>query len=176
MSNARQIILLLAHRLHNAGMLVVAVGVLALIAHLSAQPLLMAPFAPSILVILAQPRNQSSAPNVLIAAYVVAAVISVLLKDVLPPAWWSVALTTGGAMLALEALDILHPPAVAVPILVMLGNGEFPLAAFTIGVVALAIMSMLGRRLPRWTAATTPAAAPAAPAAPTLVAPSQTAA
>lgn len=171
MLNARQIVLLLAHRLHNAGMVVAAVGVLALIAHLSAQPLLMAPFAPSILVILAQPRNPSSAPNVLIAAYVVAAVISVLLKDVLPPAWWSVALTTGGAMLALEALDILHPPAVAVPILVMLSNGEFPLAAFTIGVVALAVMSLLGRRLPRWNAATAPAALPQAPAAPTLAAP-----
>ncbi|MBK8158743.1 MAG: HPP family protein [Rhodospirillaceae bacterium] len=176
MLNARQIVLLLAHRLHNAGVVVAAVGVLALIAHLSAQPLLMAPFSPSILVILAQPRNQSSAPNVLIAAYVVAAVISVLLKDVLPPAWWSVALTTGGAMLALEALDILHPPAVAVPILVMLGNGEFPLAAFTTGVVALAVMSMLGRRLPRWSAVAAPAAAPSTPTAPTLVTPSQNAA
>ena len=141
-----------------------AVGVLSLIAHLSSQPLLLAPFAPSILVILTQPRSPGSAPNVLIAAYVVAAVISVLLKDVLPPEWWAVALTTGGAMLALEALDILHPPAVAVPILVMLGNGEFPLPAFTIGVVALAIMSLLGRRLPQWkpqTAASAPAPQPA---------------
>jgi CBS-domain-containing membrane protein len=145
-----RLLLLLAHRLHNAGLVVLAVGVLSLIAHISSQPLLMAPFAPSILVILTQPRSPGSAPNVLIAAYVVAAVISVLLKDVLPPEWWAVALTTGGAMLALEALDILHPPAVAVPILVMLGNGEFPLPAFTIGVVALAIMSLLGRRLPQW--------------------------
>lgn len=155
MRNAARILVLLTHRLHNAGMVVIAVGVLALVAHISSQPLLMAPFAPSILVILTQPRNPSAAPNVLIAAYVVAAVISVLLKDILPPAWWSVALTTGGAMLVLEALDILHPPAVAVPIMVMLSSGEFPLAAFTIGVVALATMSMLGRRLPRWTGATT---------------------
>nr|WP_298686132.1 HPP family protein [uncultured Dongia sp.] len=162
MRNAAQILLLLTHRLHNAGMVVIAVGVLALIAHLSSQPLLMAPFAPSILVILTQPRAASSAPNVLISAYVVAAVISVLLKDVLPPAWWGVALTTGGAMLVLEALDILHPPAVAVPILVMLGNGEFPLAAFTIGVVALAVMAMIGRRLPRF-AVGTPTQAVAAP-------------
>lgn len=156
MRNAAQLVVLFTRRLHNAGMLVLAVGVLALIAHLSSQPLLMAPFAPSILVILTQPRNPSAAPNVLIAAYVVAAVISVLLKGALPPAWWSVALTTGGAMLALEALDILHPPAVAVPILVMLGNGDFPLPAFTVGVVALALMAMIGRRL-KHAAATTPA-------------------
>jgi CBS-domain-containing membrane protein len=159
-----RLLLLLAHRLHNAGLVVLAVGVLSLIAHISSQPLLLAPFAPSILVILTQPRSPGSAPNVLIAAYVVAAVISVLLKDVLPPEWWAVALTTGGAMLALEALDILHPPAVAVPILVMLGNGEFPLPAFTIGVVALAIMSLLGRRLPQWkvqTAAKAPTPQPA---------------
>jgi CBS-domain-containing membrane protein len=146
---------LLAHRVHNAGLVVFAVGVLSLIAHISSQPLLLAPFAPSILVILTQPRTASSSPNVLIAAYVVAAVISVLLKGVLPPEWWAVAITTGGAMLALEALDILHPPAVAVPILVMLGTGEFPLAAFTIGVVALAIMSVLVRHLPSWAAAKT---------------------
>lgn len=162
MRNAAQILLLLTRRLHNAGLVVLAVGILALIAHISSQPLLMAPFAPSILAILTQPRSPGSAPNVLIAAYVVAAVISVLLKDILPPEWWGVALATGGAILALEALDILHPPAVAVPILVMLGNGEFPLAAFTIGVVALAIMSLLGRRLPQWAAPKV--AAPAAPA------------
>jgi CBS-domain-containing membrane protein len=156
-----RILLLLAHRLHNAGLVVLAVGILALIAHLSSQPLLMAPFAPSILAILTQPKSHGTAPNVLIAAYVVAAVISVLLKDVLPPEWWGVALATGGAILALEALDILHPPAVAIPILVMLGSGEFPLAAFTIGVVALAIMSMLGRRLPQWKARAVPLSQPA---------------
>ncbi len=76
-------------------------------------------------------------------------------------------------MLALEALDILHPPAVAVPILVMLGNGAFPLPAFTIGVVALALMAMIGRGVPRFAAA---APAPIATAAPTLVPPRQNAA
>jgi len=155
MRNLAQLVVLLSHRLHNAGLVVLAVGALALIAHVSSQPLLMAPFAPSILVVLAQPKNPGAAPNVLIAAYVVAAVISVLLKGVLPPEWWSVALTAGAVMLALEALDILHPPAVAVPILVMLGNGEFPLAPFTIGVVALASMSLLVRTIPNWAAAKT---------------------
>ena len=149
-------LLILAHRVHNAGLLVLAVGILALIAHLSSQPLLMAPFAPSILIVLTQPRSPGSAPNMLIAAYVVAAVIAVLLKGVLPQEWWAVALATGAAMLALEAFDILHPPAVAVPILVTLGTGEFPLAAFTTGVVALAAMSCLGRRLHKWAAAKTP--------------------
>lgn len=169
MRNAPRLLALLTRRLHNAGMLVLAVGVLALIAHLSSQPLLMAPFAPSILLILTQPRNPSAAPNVLIAAYVVAAVVSILLKGALPPVWWSIALTTGGAMLALEALDILHPPAVAVPILVMLGNGAFPLSAFTIGVVALALMAMISRRLQHFAAAVP---VPIAATAPTLV-PSQ---
>lgn len=109
----------------------------------------------------------------MIAAYVVAAVISVLLKEALPPAWWSIALITGGVMLVLEALDILHPPAVAVPILVMLGTGEFPLPAFTIGVVALALLAMIGRRLPRFSAV---APASIAPAAAMLVPPRQNAA
>ena len=155
MRNFAQLSVLLSRRLHNAGLVVLAVGALALIAHVSSQPLLMAPFAPSILVVLTQPKNPGAAPNMLTAAYVVAAVISVLLKGVLPPEWWSVALTAGAVMLALEALDILHPPAVAVPILVMLGNGEFPLAPFTIGVVALASMSLLVRTLPNWAAAKT---------------------
>lgn len=148
-----RIALLLAHRLHNAGLVVLAVGILALIARLSSQPLLMAPFAPSIFIILTQPKAKGSTPSTLIAAYVASAVISVLLKDALPSDWWTVALTTGGAILALEALDILHPPAVAVPILVTLGNGQFPLAAFTIGVVALALMAFVSRRLPKWAAA-----------------------
>lgn len=158
-----RLFLLISQRLHNAGLVMLAVGVLALIAHLSSEPLLMAPFAPSILVILTQPRNPNTAPNVLIAAYVVATVIAVLLKEILPMEWWSVAIATGGAMLALEVLDVLHPPAVAMPILVMLGSGEFPLAAFTTGVVALAVLSFIGQRLPRRSAApairTTPPAA-----------------
>jgi CBS-domain-containing membrane protein len=86
---------------------------------------------------------------VLIAAYIVATVISVFLKELLPMEWWSVAIAAGVAMLALEAFDILHPPAVAMPIIVMLGSGEFPLPAFTIGVVALAALSLIGQRLPR---------------------------
>jgi len=158
-----RLFLLISQRLHNAGLVMLAVGVLALIAHLSSEPLLMAPFAPSILVILTRPRNPNTAPNVLIAAYVVATVIAVLLKEVLPMEWWSVAIATGGAMLALEFLDVLHPPAVAMPILVMLGNGEFPLAAFTTGVVALAVLSLIGQRLPRRAAA--PAIRPVPPAA-----------
>lgn len=149
MSRPIHALTLLSRRLHNAGLLMLAVGVLAFIAHLSSEPLLMAPFAPSILVILTQPRNPHIAPNVLIAAYVVAAVISVLLKGVLPVEWWGVALAVGATMLALEAFDILHPPAVAMPILVMLGKGDFPLPAFTVGVVALAGLSMIGQHLAR---------------------------
>ncbi|WP_374375829.1 HPP family protein [Dongia sp.] len=149
MSRSVRLLALLSRRLHNAGLVMLAVGILALIAHLSHEPLLMAPFAPSILAILTQPRNPHVAPNVLIAAYIVATVTAVLLKSVLPPEWWSVAIAVGIAMLMLEALDILHPPAVAMPILVMLGSGDFPLPAFTIGVVSLAGLSMIGRRLPR---------------------------
>ncbi len=140
---------LLSHRLHNAGFVMLAGGILALIAHVSHEPLLMAPFAPSILVILTQPRNPHIAPHVLIAAYIVATVISLFLKEALPMEWWSVAIAVGVAMLALEAFDILHPPAVAMPIIVMLGSGDFPLPAFTIGVVALAGLSLIGQRLPR---------------------------
>lgn len=144
-----RLVSLLSHRLHNAGLVMLAVGILALIAHISHEPLLMAPFAPSILVILTQPRNPHIAPHVLIAAYIVATVISVFLKEILPMEWWSVAIAAGVAMLALEAFDILHPPAVAMPIIVMLGSGDFPLPAFTIGVVALAALSLIGQRLPR---------------------------
>jgi CBS-domain-containing membrane protein len=149
MSRSAHFLALMSHRLHNAGLVMLAVGILALIAHLSHEPLLMAPFAPSILAILTQPRNPHVAPNVLIAAYIVATVIAVLLKSILPMEWWGVAIAVGLAMLALEALDILHPPAVAMPILVMMGNGDFPLPAFTIGVVTLAGLSIIGRRLPR---------------------------
>jgi CBS-domain-containing membrane protein len=138
---------------------VLAIGSLSLIAHLSAQPLLLAPFAPSALVILTQPKSPQATPNLLIAAYVVAAVVSVLLKDMLPAEWWAVALATGAVVLLLEAFDILHAPAVALPVLVMLGQGEFPLAAFTIGVVLLATLSLLGRGLPRWTRAANDTAA-----------------
>lgn len=144
-----RLLTLLSHRLHNAGLVMLAVGILALIADISHEPLLMAPFAPSILVILTQPRNPHIAPHALIAAYIVATVLSLFLKEALPVEWWSVALAAGAVMLALEAFDILHPPAVAMPIIVMLGSGTFPLPAFTIGVVALAGLSMIGQRLPR---------------------------
>jgi CBS-domain-containing membrane protein len=88
-------------------------------------------------------------------------VISLFLKEVLPMEWWSVAIAVGVAMLALEAFDILHPPAVAMPIIVMLGSGDFPLPAFTIGVVALAALSLIGQRLPRPLSPPTPQPAPA---------------
>lgn len=140
---------LMSHRLHNAGFVMFAIGILALIGHLSHEPLLLAPFAPSILAILTQPHNPHTAPNVLIAAYVVATVSSVLLKSILPPEWWGVAIAVGTVMLALEALDILHPPAVAMPIIVMLGNGNFPLPAFIMGVVMLAGLAAIGRHIPK---------------------------
>lgn len=148
---------LLSRRLHNAGLVMLAVGSLALIAHLSHEPLLMAPFAPSILAILTQPRNPHTAPHLLIAAYIAATVISILLKEVLPMEWWSVAIAAGVTILTLEALDILHPPAVAMPIIVTLGSGEFPLPAFIVGVAALAVLSLIGQRLPRPLPRSTPA-------------------
>lgn len=156
MSLTLHILNLMSRRLHNAGLVMLAIGILALLAHLSREPLLLAPFAPSILAILTQPRNPHTAPHVLIAAYVVATVGSLVLKSVLPPEWWGVAIAAGTVMLALEALDILHPPAVAMPIIVMLGSDDFPLPAFVMGVVMLAGLAAIGHRLPKRGAAPLP--------------------
>ncbi|HYC03130.1 MAG TPA: HPP family protein [Azospirillaceae bacterium] len=126
----------------GGGLAVAALGGLAAV---TGQPLLLAPFGASCVILFTQPSSPLAQPANVLFGYLAASLVCVALGMVLPPAWWVAALGVGAAMLAMLLLRVTHPPAGAVPILLLTG-GAAPgpllkaVATGSIGLVALATL------------------------------------
>ena len=95
-----------------------AILVLAAMTRFSNQELLMAPFASSCVLLFAQPYRDASQPANIVLGYAVATAVGMLMRDVMPHAWWTVAVDVGVVVALLVALRITHPPAGAMPVIV----------------------------------------------------------
>ncbi len=56
----------------------------------------------------------------MIGGHVLASVLALALRMVLPPEWWAIALSVGVAITAMSALRLTHPPAGADPVVIFL--------------------------------------------------------
>ncbi|MCW2289088.1 HPP family protein [Leucobacter luti] len=76
-------------------------------------------FAPSCLLVFLLPEAPVSQPAAVIGGSVVSAVVGVIAAYTLPFTWWSAALAAAVATVAMAALRIIHPPAVAVAVIAL---------------------------------------------------------
>ncbi|WP_026179912.1 HPP family protein [Hahella ganghwensis] len=130
-----------------------AIFVLASMSGLSELPLLMAPFGASCVLLFAAPASPFSQPANVIGGHVVSTLIGMLALQVSGPDPWTLAAATALAIALMVLLKIVHPPAGADPLVVLLGheNTWFLLFPVLSGSAALVLMAVLYHRLSRST-------------------------
>lgn len=120
------------------------------IAALTGLPLLLAPLAPTALLVFGQPGAPGAQPINIFAGYLIGTVFAVLAMLVVPEPWWLATLAVGLTMLVMLFLRVTHPPAAAVPLLAY-GGPTDPLTLFTVLLVACSLIVLVGvvvHRLP----------------------------
>ncbi len=102
------------------------------------------------MLIFAAPESPLSQPAQLIGGHLLATALALTAAPLMPDTWWSVSLLVGGAMAAMVALRLTHPPAGADPILVFLEQPDpwFLIMPVGLGALLLVVAGVLYHRLP----------------------------
>ena len=117
---------------------------------LTGMPLLLAPLAPTALLVFGQPGAPGAQPINIFAGYLIGTIFAVLAMLVVPEPWWLAALAVGMTMLVMLVLRVTHPPAAAVPLLAYGGTAD-PLMLFVALLFSCTLIVLVGvivHRLP----------------------------
>ncbi|MEN8168362.1 MAG: HPP family protein [Pseudomonadota bacterium] len=127
-----------------------AIGAVAWLSHVIGNPLLMAPFGATCVLLFSVPNSPLSQPANVIGGHIVSTAIGLLLHAFLPVEWWSLGLAVGLAIAAMAALRVTHPPAGADPLVVFFDNPGWGYIGFPVafGSLALILIAWLFHRLP----------------------------
>jgi CBS-domain-containing membrane protein len=99
-----------------------AMGIIGWIGNVSHEPLLIAPFGASCVLLFAAPSSPLAQPVNVIGGHVVASALGLLMRLYLPGEWWAIALAVGVVITVMAALRITHPPAGADPVVIFLSD------------------------------------------------------
>ncbi|MEJ0095778.1 MAG: HPP family protein [Methylocella sp.] len=123
----------------------VAIGLLSFIAYHTGQPLVMAPFGASCVLLFYVPNSPLSQPVNVVGGHLLATFVGLLLRQYLPDTWWGAAFAVGLAISLMGAFRVTHPPAGADPIVVFATHPgfDFIIVPVLIGSVALVVIASL---------------------------------
>lgn len=111
------------------------------LAELIRQPLLLAPFGASCVLLFLVPSSEFSRTRNLLAGYAIGTVAGFAVLWLWPGAWWSVALAVGSTIALMRLTRSVHPPAGAHPIVIVLSapalKTMLPSLALGLGVLLL---------------------------------------
>lgn len=85
------------------------------------QPLLLAPFGASCVLLFLAADSPLAQPRNIIGAYAIATLVGFATLWLFDGAWWSVALAVGGTIALMALTHTVHPPAGAHPIVILFG-------------------------------------------------------
>jgi CBS-domain-containing membrane protein len=127
-----------------------AIGTVAWLSHVTGNPLLMAPFGATCVLLFSVPNSPLSQPANVIGGHLVSTAIGLLLHTVLPVEWWSMGLAVGLAIAVMAALRVTHPPAGADPLVVFFDNPGWEYLGLPVafGSLMLIVIAWLFHRLP----------------------------
>ncbi|MEG3639542.1 HPP family protein [Magnetococcus sp. PR-3] len=97
----------------------IAICLLAWLSEAADQPLLMAPFGASCVLLFALPNSPLAQPKNLIGGHFLAALVGLTLVVLMGENSWSMGLAVGVAILLMQLTGTTHPPAGATPLVVM---------------------------------------------------------
>ena len=112
-------------------------GIVGGIGVVSHEPLLIAPFGASCVLLFAVPRSPLAQPMNVMGGHLVASVLGLALHMVLPSEWWAIALAVGVSISVMAALRIIHPPAGADPVVIFLSDPGWSFCLVLVGIATL---------------------------------------
>src|SRR5215813_10997425 len=95
----------------GAGGGAVAIALMELLSERAALPLMLVPFATSIVLVMGSPEIEAAQPRPLIGGHVVATLVGLLVVKIAGPGVFTAALAVGLAMVAMHLTKSFHPPA-----------------------------------------------------------------
>lgn len=105
------------------------------------QPLLLAPFGASCVLLFLAPDSPLAQPRNVLVSYAMATLIAFAVLWVFPGAWWAAALAVGATIFLMTLTHTVHPPAGAHPIVILLGAPAWKLLLPTL-VIGLALLML----------------------------------
>lgn len=136
----------------------IGIGLMLTIAQAAGEPLMMVPFATSIVLVMGAPESPPARPRAILGGHLISASVGVAVAMLLGDAWWVAALGVGIAIAIMQALDAFHPPAGISPLIATTSHASplfilNPVAAGALILVAYAwfFHRVAGERWPeRW--------------------------
>jgi CBS-domain-containing membrane protein len=125
-----------------------AIGGMEWLSIASRTPLVLIPFATSIVLVIGSPEAEPAQPRALIGGHLVATLVGLVVLQVTGPHGWAAAAGVGLAVLAMYVTGSFHPPAGINPLLVISNNlsWSFLLAPVLAGVVLLTAFAYVWHR------------------------------
>jgi len=122
---------------------------LAELAHITKQPLLIAPFGASFLILSAMPESPFARPKNIAFGYLLSALIGLVILKSFGDHIWTLGLAVALAIFFMDITGTVHPPAGAVPLLVLASNPKwtFLWTPILVSAVLLVLISLLNREL-----------------------------
>jgi len=126
----------------------IAIGGMEWVALAARYPLVIIPFATSIVLVIGSPESEAAQPRALIGGHVVATLVGLAMLRLTGPHAWAAAAAVGVAVLAMYLTGTFHPPAGINPLLVVSNSlpWSFLLAPVLVGAVSLTVFAWLWQR------------------------------
>ena len=127
----------------------IAVWLMEAASTVSGFPLILIPFATSIVLVMGSPAAEPAQPRALIRGHLISTLIGLVMVKLIGPAPWVAALAVGLSMVAMHLTRTFHPPAGIDPIVVVLNDlpWTFLVAPVAIGAFALALFALAWHNL-----------------------------
>lgn len=136
------------------------IGILALawLGHITATPLLIAPFGATSVLIFGAPESPLAQPRAVVGGHLVATAVALAVHGCVGGVWWGPALAFALGLGAMIATRTTHPPAGADVLLVFAAPREWTFLFFPVGLGAVLLVAIalvvnnlsLRRRYPLW--------------------------
>jgi CBS-domain-containing membrane protein len=126
----------------------IAIGAMELFSVSTHYPLVVIPFATSIVLVIGSPEAEPAQPRSLIGGHVVATLAGLIVLKLTGPHVWSAAAAVGLAVLAMVLTGTFHPPAGINPLLVVSNNlpWSFLIAPVLAGAILLTAFAYVWHR------------------------------
>ena len=132
----------------------VGIGLMTALAYAAGQPLMMVPFATSIVLVMGSPEVAPARPRCVVGGHLLSALAGVVCVLLFGDAVWVPALGVGLAIAAMHATDTFHPPAGISPLIITNAHATtlFILSPVLAGALILVAYAFVFHRLSgeRW--------------------------
>jgi CBS-domain-containing membrane protein len=127
----------------------IAIGAMAALARVSDTPLLLVPFATSIVLVMGMPESDPAQPRALIGGHLVASIVGLAVLALAGPGLIPAAIAVGLATAAMHLTRTFHPPAGIDPLVIITANVplSFLLTPVASGALLLALFAFVWHRL-----------------------------